>query len=900
MRKVPKKLFLFALISLVITGLVVPIMANFAADKAEAATITGSWVDQNTIIIGSPTGSHATYTLDSTSGNYVYSVPVPAGHESQDPNVSTCSNTISIVEVASPANSQGTIVENKWSSPSFLVNCEPLNSGRPQAITLTNTANAAKAPDTSSDASKQIGCEAQLTDPLTWIICPVVNALGQVVNFVDNLITNQLNIKTNAIFCDSTGTCQAYYAAWQSFRDIALGLMTIAGLIIIIAQALGLEILDAYTIRKALPRLLIAAIAITLSWPLMRFAINLSDDLGFGVRHLIYAPFSKLSDTVDLSFGGGIANQFFGFAAGVGTTAVAVPAFLLAGGAVSLLSFVGTAALAVLVAILVLILRQIAIILLMLLAPIAIVAYILPNTQRIYRLWWESFSKALLMFPLIAALIATGRVFSAIAVNNGQIINQIIGFVAYFAPYFMIPLTFRMAGSAVGGIGNFVQSRAQGGFQGLSKLRAGSRQAKRAQLKAGTALEGKKWIPGSIKAANRLNETTKGLGTGWNGRFGLGPRGSHARANTDQLAAEEALKEPGMQAIKGKNDFNRVLAEGMGDENRGRQGLIDHLMSGGDDGRFLDGKTHAAALAEAETRADAAVTAGKVAGRFTKAHGIAAFKNMARDGTAIRDTDDLARLAAIAGQGNGNNTFTFAAEAASVSRQVGRPDLAAASEPIGELAFAHSDKMFEKGLYNSDPVKADADLAQLQYKAWKSGAGGESVWTLMSNGKGRAVRNNAQGAADILIRHKKNIEDIQAGKTDANGEPIKRTYSDDQVQDAASILREHEMAIEQSQGKLNNRQESGAVLKGKNKEGEVSAYYEDYMRQPTGKKIKTGRKTEVRDAAGNVTELRDEIRDETNRDVVAKIVGDRYGSMTEEQKRALQEQGGEQEGPQGP
>lgn len=330
--------------------------------------------------------------------------------------------------------------------------------------------------DAAADASKPLGCTAQFTDPLTWILCPIVDVLAQIVNFVDNLITNQLNVKTNAIFCSSQ-TCNAYYAAWESFRDIALGLMTIVGLVLIISQALGLEILDAYTIRKTLPRLLIAAIAITLSWPLMQFAIQLSDDLGFGVRHLIYAPFAQLGDSIDLSFGGGIGN-LFGSVAAAGGAIAAVPLWIVAGGPAALLAYVGTAALAVGVAILVLILRQIAIILLMLLSPLALVAYILPNTQRVFRMWWESFSRALLMFPLIAAFIATGRVFSAIAIHNGGAVNQLIGFAAYFAPYFMIPLTFRMAGSAVGAMGNFVNSRAQGGFESLRKARTDSRQAR--------------------------------------------------------------------------------------------------------------------------------------------------------------------------------------------------------------------------------------------------------------------------------------------------------------------------------------------------------------------------------------------------------------------------------------
>lgn len=348
------------------------------------------------------------------------------------------------------------------------------------------------APAPASDTNKQLVCEIKGDSPLTWIICPVVDALVGIVGVIDNIITNQLDVKTGAIFCDSTPTCQAYYSAWQAFRDIALGLMVIAGLIIVIAQALGMELLDAYTIRKTLPRLLIAAISISLSWALMRFLIQLSDDVGFGIRQLIYAPFTHLGDSLNLDLGSGAANLFFGGLGFAGATVGGGGVLLLTlgGGIGALLGYAGTAALAVFVAITVLILRQIVIILMVLVSPIAIVAYILPNTQRIYRLWWDNFSKALMMFPLIAAMIASGRVFSAVSIHNGGAINQIIGFAAYFAPYFLIPLTFRMSGSMVGAMGNFVNQRAQGGFDGLRKFRANRRASGREKVQSMNTFRG--------------------------------------------------------------------------------------------------------------------------------------------------------------------------------------------------------------------------------------------------------------------------------------------------------------------------------------------------------------------------------------------------------------------------
>lgn len=340
----------------------------------------------------------------------------------------------------------------------------------PISVHIANPNNANQKPAGSANAgaggnanSDQLGCDAS-ANALSWIICPVTDLMKSAIGVTDDLITQQLTIPTDSIFCDNNDTCNAYYTAWVSFRNIALGLLVVAGMIIVIAQAVGMEILDAYTVRRALPRLLIASLGIILSWTLMNFALTLSNNLGYGVRDLIIAPFHSLNSSI--SFSGGAAALIGGFAAFlVGLVAII--------GAIGiLLSYLATAGLAVLIAITVLIIRQLVIIVLIILSPVAIVMYVMPNTQRMFRLWWESFSKALLMFPLIAAFIAAGRVFSAISLTNSQgLFNQLVAFVAYFGPYFAIPLTFRMAGGIMSGVGNFVNQRAQPAMGRLGQYR---------------------------------------------------------------------------------------------------------------------------------------------------------------------------------------------------------------------------------------------------------------------------------------------------------------------------------------------------------------------------------------------------------------------------------------------
>jgi len=600
-----------------------------------------------------------------------------------------------------------------------------------------------------ADSNKQLGCDGQFTSPITWILCPIINdVLVPAINWIDGLITDQLDINTAPIFGNASGNnCKnpsnassAYYCAWQSFRNLALGLLAIAGLVIIISQALGMEILDAYTIRKTLPKLLTAVIGISLSWPLMHFAIDLSNGLGLGVRHLIYAPFHGLNENLNFSSG----------ASALAITG-ALPAWILIGGLGGLLALAATAGLAVLVAITILILRQIAIILLMLLSPIAFVAYILPNTNRVWRLWWDSFSKALLMFPLIAGFIAAGRVFSAIAVQSGDTIHQVIGFVAYFAPYFMIPMTLRMAGGLVGGLGNFVNSRAQGGFNFLRNARAEAGKKKQAEYAQKFTTGGfKPIVPARFKTLNSLNRglvnATNNVGRRYHaglirGGLGFGARGETALEESLMEGAEAAQKEPAMHENATINGFNRLMvlmAKHKGNETAAMAELRGWY--GGDRNEYnraFQGHELEEKLTDAQARL-------RNVGGYNPARAVASYLAMGRDGTAIRDVRDSGEIAAWVSEGSAATAYNLLSQVASDSKRNARSELSPSQDHkaalVGATVAAHKGQ-----------TVADYDL--IIDRATMSGAGGEGAYSVMMNAPSRVVRGNVEHATDIIRRY---------------------------------------------------------------------------------------------------------------------------------------------------
>lgn len=324
--------------------------------------------------------------------------------------------------------------------------------------------------DASTDPN--LDCNVKLTNPLSWVLCPLIKMATSVIDGLDKAINGWLTVDQNKIFeedCSNGGnqdckTAAAYHSAWGTFRDFALALLVIFGLIMVISQALGLEIFDAYTVKKVMPRLVVAIIGIALSWELMRFFIITTNNVGLGLRQVIYYPFKDFpQQQLQLGAGSSVAVGI------LGGTAIAAMGFLALG------SFALTAMLAVAVAFFVLIIRQLLIVMLILFAPIAIACYVLPNTNKVWKIWYESFSKALLMFPIIVAFLSLGRVFAVTSIGGNisaaPAISQLVGFAAYFLPYFTIPLTFRFAGGALGTLGNFVNDRNKGVFDRLKKYR---------------------------------------------------------------------------------------------------------------------------------------------------------------------------------------------------------------------------------------------------------------------------------------------------------------------------------------------------------------------------------------------------------------------------------------------
>jgi len=325
---------------------------------------------------------------------------------------------------------------------------------------------------------------------------------------------------------------------------------------------------SAYTIRKILPRLLIAVIAIQLSWALVLLAVRINNDVAHGLEALFYAPFGG-TDAFNLGSiiqtGGGSAAGFAG--AGFAAVAAGTAGFLLLGPgtAVGVLALAATAALGLLVALFTLILRRAILLFLIVIAPLAIVCWVLPGTDKFWKLWWESFSKLLIMYPLILLMIAAGRVFAKVAAASGAnsgtpLLTYTMVILGFFGPLFLIPATLKLAGTAFATITGAVNNKGKGAFDRLRGVR--NDQAKK-NAAYHTDRAQRRIVAKRADLQNQWQKKSSTDGMGWAKRkaYNFGSNrmaGRNIQAEASAMQAHVA-KELNDQIATGRDDEIRAL-----------------------------------------------------------------------------------------------------------------------------------------------------------------------------------------------------------------------------------------------------------------------------------------------------------------------------------------------------
>ena len=381
-----------------------------------------------------------------------------------------------------------------------------------------------------------------------WIVCPVVTFLGSMSTVVFNFLANNLLVtKTNLVSTDS-----ATYSAWQVMRNFANVAFVIVFMVIIFSQITSYGI-DNYGIKKMLPRLVIAAILVNVSFFICQIAVDLSNILGYSLNNL----FSNTRQLINIPQDNGTTFT------GIDITAITANALLgtgavVVGGVALLLSITVPVLLAVLAAVLmtvlILVARTSLIVLLIVISPLAFVAYVLPKTtDKLFGKWYKMFQGLLLVFPIVSLLFGAGNLAAyIISVSNPHDeVMQLFALGIAVVPLFAVPMVLKGSLNSIDGIGKTLSSwsdKANGRIGG--KVRDTSRAGQIMKYRKSNAEKNRALInSGQYKGRNVFSRGVSSLNNRLNNYIPHGSEMSAAGITLADKLDEEAVTNR-MTAIK--------------------------------------------------------------------------------------------------------------------------------------------------------------------------------------------------------------------------------------------------------------------------------------------------------------------------------------------------------------
>lgn len=304
--------------------------------------------------------------------------------------------------------------------------------------------------DNSTDTAKETSsCDGSTMGGIGWLVCPTVNFIAKGMDKIYDIISGFLEVKT------MTGDPKSsIYQLWSIIRDVANVAFVIAFIVIVYSQITSVGISN-HGLKRMLPRLIIAAGLVNVSFWICAAAVDASNILGYSIHNLFVGLMNKFS--VGGNYAGSIPTwQQVSAVALAGTGVVAgglfVAANTISGTIFLLIPFLLGVVIAALVALLVLAARQALITILVIVAPLAFVAYILPNTEKYFHKWREGMTTLLLLFPIFSVLFSGAQLAGMAIVQSagGNLFTIILGMAVQVAPIVITPMLVKFSGSLIG------------------------------------------------------------------------------------------------------------------------------------------------------------------------------------------------------------------------------------------------------------------------------------------------------------------------------------------------------------------------------------------------------------------------------------------------------------------
>ena len=324
--------------------------------------------------------------------------------------------------------------------------------------------------DPPSENSTSTSCDVQ---GIGWFICPVSNWLADGIDFMYSAL--QQFLKTKPL--ETTNQNSGIYLAWVIMRNISNVAFIVAFLVIIYSQLTSVGISN-YGVKKMIPRLVIAAVLVNLSFTICAILLDLSNIAGYafqdafmGIKNTISTVGENTSTwTWSEVISTALSNGALAIGAITFTTELLpmlVPAATLAG-------------LTLLLILLIMAARQALIIILIIISPLAFVCYLLPGTEKWFKKWRDSFLTMLVFFPAFSVVFGGAQLAGILIIQNATgpngAIMHVLGMLVQIIPLAITPLIMKFSGGVLGKFAGFVNDKNKGWYDRTKNWSKGRRE----------------------------------------------------------------------------------------------------------------------------------------------------------------------------------------------------------------------------------------------------------------------------------------------------------------------------------------------------------------------------------------------------------------------------------------
>ena len=325
--------------------------------------------------------------------------------------------------------------------------------------TYEQTSNSTISIESPSENSTGTSCDVQ---GIGWIICPLSNWLADGIDYMYSALQEFLKTKP----LETTNQNSGIYLAWVIMRNISNVAFIVAFLVIIYSQLTSVGISN-YGVKKMLPRLVIAAVLVNLSFTICAILLDLSNIAGYAFQDAFMGIKNTIS-TVGENTSTWTWSEVIvmilsnGALAGGVVATVAMGAELLP---LALSALVGIG-LVLLLVLLIMAARQALIVILIIISPLAFVCYLLPGTEKWFKKWRDLFLTMLVFFPAFAVIFGGAQLAGIIIIQNATGANggimQILGMVVQIIPLALTPIILKLSGGLLGKFAGFVNDKNKG------------------------------------------------------------------------------------------------------------------------------------------------------------------------------------------------------------------------------------------------------------------------------------------------------------------------------------------------------------------------------------------------------------------------------------------------------